>query len=347
MADAHQVLPPGQHGVVIQPDQVRRELVHHGRAGGRRGQDVAARDVELLCQQKGDRLTGRCGGLFRIGPEDPGDRTLPAGGGDDHVVAHRHATGGNGAREAAEVLVRPIHPLHREAQRLRRRIGGDVHRLEVLEQRRPGVPGHGRGPRRDVVAPLRGYGDRADGREAQPRGEGLPMGQHLFEGGLREFGGIHLVHREHHVPDAEKRADVGVPAGLGENALACIHQDDREVSVRRAGRHVARVLFVTRRVRDDEGSARRLEETMRDVDGDALLALRLQPVHEQREVDLVPCRAVPPAVAFQRGKSVVHDQPGVMEEPADEGRLPVIDGTAGQEAQQPAGGFGATFGPRH
>jgi hypothetical protein len=49
---------------------------------------------------------------------------------------------------------------------------------------------------------------------------------------------------------------------------------------------------VTGRVGDDELPLRRCEEAVGDVDRDALLALGLQPVDEQREVEVLPGRAV-------------------------------------------------------
>ena len=55
----------------------------------------------------------------------------------------------------------------------------------------------------------------------------------------------------------------------------------------RAGDHVARVLNVAGRVGDDELALRRREVAVRDVDGDALLALGAQAVGEQREVHLL------------------------------------------------------------
>ena len=84
--------------------------------------------------------------------------------------------------------------------------------------------------------------------------------------------------------------DHGMPARLGEQALAGVDEQDGEIGGGGAGRHVAGVLDVARRVGDDEAAARRGEEAIGDVDGDALLALRLQPVDEQREVDVLAGR---------------------------------------------------------
>ncbi len=121
---------------------------------------------------------------------------------------------------------------------------------------------------------------------------------------------------------------------LRQHALARVDQHDGEVGVRCAGRHVARVLLVARRIGHDELALVGRKEAVGDIDGDALLALGGEPVHQQREVDaLVADRAVL-ALLAQRGELVVEDELAVIEQPADQRRLAVIDAAAGQEAQQ-------------
>ncbi len=73
---------------------------------------------------------------------------------------------------------------------------------------------------------------------------------------------------------------------LGEHALPRIDQQHGEIAIRRAGRHVARVLHMARRIGDDELPPRGREIAIGDVDGDALLALGLKPVDQKREVEL-------------------------------------------------------------
>ena len=69
-----------------------------------------------------------------------------------------------------------------------------------------------------------------------------------------------------------------------QQALSRVDQDDGEVGGRGAGRHVAGVLLVARRVGDDERCAWLGGEiAVGDVDRDALLALGLEPVDQQRE----------------------------------------------------------------
>ena len=103
---------------------------------------------------------------------------------------------------------------------------------------------------------------------------------------------IDLVDRQHDVAHAEQRADEGMPPGLHQHALARVDQDHGELGIGGAGRHVAGVLLVPGRIGDDEGAARGREKAIGDVDGDALLALGLEPVDQQREIDIVAGGAV-------------------------------------------------------
>ena len=92
--------------------------------------------------------------------------------------------------------------------------------------------------------------------------------------------------------DADQRDDDGVAMGLRQQALARVDQQDGEIGVGGARHHVAGVLLVTGRVGDNEVAARRREVAIGDVDGDALLALGLKPVDQQREIDVLAGRAV-------------------------------------------------------
>ena len=108
---------------------------------------------------------------------------------------------------------------------------------------------------------------------------------------------VHLVDGQHHAFDADEIADRGVTAGLALDAVAGVDQEDGDIGMGGAGRHVARVLLVPGRVDDDEAAVRRLEITPGDVDGDALLALGLEPVEEEAEIDPLAVDA-----ATMRGK---------------------------------------------
>lgn len=110
---------------------------------------------------------------------------------------------------------------------------------------------------------------------------GLDRLEHLLVEALE----VHLVDRNDDVLDAQQGGNVAVPAGLGLHAVTGIDQDDRQVAGGRTGGHVAGVLLVARGVGDDELALGGGEVAVGDIDGDALLALGLQAVHQQCQVD--------------------------------------------------------------
>jgi hypothetical protein len=120
--------------------------------------------------------------------------------------------------------------------------------------------------------------------------------------------------------------------GLGQHALAGVDQDDGQVGGRGGGDHVAGVLLVARGVGDDVLAGAGAEIAVGDVDGDALFALGLQAVGQQREVNGAH------AALFRglgnRRQRVGEDGLGVEQQAANQGALAVIDAAAGQEAQQ-------------
>ncbi len=120
----------------------------------------------------------------------------------------------------------------------------------------------------------------------------------------------------------------------GENALARVDQQHREIGGRGARRHVAGVLLVPGRVGDDELAFVGREIAIGDVDGDALLALGGEAVDEQREIEFLALRAVLLRVLFERFEQIVVRETGVVKHPADQRRFAVVDRTAGDESQQ-------------
>ena len=94
---------------------------------------------------------------------------------------------------------------------------------------------------------------------------------------------------------------------------------------------------MSRAVGDDELAFLRAEETVGDIDGDALLALGREAIDQQREIDVLALRAVAPAVGFQRRELVVEQQLGVVQQAPDQRALAVVDAAAGDEAQQVLG----------
>ena len=101
-------------------------------------------------------------------------------------------------------------------------------------------------------------------------------------------------------------------------------------------RHVARVALVSGRIGEDERAPIGGEEPVRDVDRDALLALRLEAVgQEGREIDLAGAGGADLlAVALHGGELVLVDHLRVVQQPADERAFAVVDAAAGEEAEE-------------
>ncbi len=148
-----------------------------------------------------------------------------------------------------------------------------------------------------------------------------------------EIDEVHLVDGQDEVIDAEQPRNPRVALGLDANAVARVDQQDGEVGGGRAGRHVARVLLVAGRVGQDELAPRRGEVAVRDVDRDSLLPLGFQPVGEQREVDRT---GIPVLRRFlDRADLIFVDRPRIVEQPADERALPIVDAAGGADAEEP------------
>ena len=121
--------------------------------------------------------------------------------------------------------------------------------------------------------------------------------------------------------------------GLDAHAVARVDQQNRQVGGGRAGRHVAGVLLVARRVGQDELAPRGGEVPVGDVDGDALFAFGLQAVGEQREVDR-PGDAVLRRL-LDRRHLIFIDGARVVQQPPDERALPVVHAAGCTNPQEP------------
>lgn len=91
---------------------------------------------------------------------------------------------------------------------------------------------------------------------------------------------------------------------------------------------------MARGVRDDKFALGGGEIAVGHVDGDALLALRLQAVHQQRQVQLLAGGAELLAVGLQRLQLIFIDLLGVVQQAADKGALAIVHAAAGEKAQQ-------------
>ena len=152
------------------------------------------------------------------------------------------------------------------------------------------------------------------------------------EHGLVVADEVHLVDAQHEVGDPQQRGQEGVAPGLLDDPLAGVDEHEGEVGGRVPRHHVPRVLDVARGVGDDELPQRRGEVAVGDVDGDALLALGPQPVGEQGQVGVLVAPLA--ADALDRLELVLEDGLGVVQEPADERALAVVDRAGGGEAEE-------------
>jgi hypothetical protein len=208
----------------------------------------------------------------------------------------------------------------------------DRHRLEVLEQRRALVPGRVLRAQDDVVALLRRQRDRHDVLVGVAEGLGEP--EELLRdapvGVLVVVDQVHLVDREHQARHAQQAHHRDVPAGLLDDPGAGVHQQHGQRRGGRAGDRVAGVLDVPGGVGEDERAPRRGEVPVGDVDRDALLALRAQPVDEQRQVGV--------AAALRGALDGLHlvgeHRLGVVEQTSDQRRLAVVDAARSGELEQ-------------
>ena len=163
-------------------------------------------------------------------------------------------------------------------------------------------------------------------------GEGGELGVDVVEDAAVEADQVHLVDGEHEVRDAEQPGDPRMAPRLFADSVARVHEQDGQVRRRGAGRHVARVLLVAGRVGEDELAPRGREVPVGDVDGDALFALGLEAVGEQREIDR-PGAAIPRR-GLHRRELILVDRARLVEQPADQRALAVVDAACGAEAEK-------------
>jgi len=252
-------------------------------------QHVATGYVDLVFQGQGDRLARR--GLLQLAVvgDDGFDPAGLARWQYRDFIALAHDAAGQGTGEATEIQVRAIDVLHREAQVVEVAVAGDLDAFENLHQRLTFVPVRPLALVDDVVALEGGHGHEMQRSrlEADALGKGQVVGLDALEHALIEVHQVHLVDGHDDVLDAQQGGDEAVPTGLGLHAVAGVDEDDRQVAGRGAGRHVAGVLLMTGGVGDDELALGGAEVAVGHVNGDALLALGLQAIDQQRQVHVI------------------------------------------------------------
>ncbi|MNC33035.1 hypothetical protein D3C75_814160 [compost metagenome] len=134
--------------------------------------------------------------------------------------------------------------------------------------------------------------------------------------------------------DPQQRGDKTVATRLIQHAFTRIDQQDRQLTGRRTGRHITGVLLMPRRVGNNKLTFFRREITVCHVDSNALLALGLQTIHQQGQIQFFTLRTVTFAVGMQGRKLIFINLASVMQQAANQRTFAVIDAAAGQETQQ-------------
>src|SRR2546427_806316 len=201
---------------------------------------------------------------------------------------------------------------------------------QVVEGRHEGgalVPRQlGRGLR-DVLALVRADWDEGDpvhleARDLQQAGQfGLEFGEALLR--ILRLRRVHLVDRHDELLDPEDLREVDVLLRLRLHAFRRPDDEDRGVRLGRAGDHVLDEVPVARGVDDREVVLVRVKALVRDVDRQAALPLLLDLVHDERELERGLAHLLGELLEVLEFVRV--DIPGVIEDPADGRRLPVVD----------------------
>lgn len=103
------------------------------------GQNIAARDIDLVGGSQGDGLAGLCAVHIAAHDDDPFNARADAGWRDGEGIAYRDAAARDAARIAAEVEVGAVGALDRHTERPGR-LGDGGQGLQNLQQGWPRVP---------------------------------------------------------------------------------------------------------------------------------------------------------------------------------------------------------------
>lgn len=298
---------------------------------------VAPRDVDLVFEGDRDRLRGvglGQGLLVLMDFLDGGGKARGQHG--DGIAGLEHAPG-DAAGEAPEVVeffaLGTDDPLDRKTGLDVVVISPDVNVFQMIEETGALEPRHVRRFIDDIIPVQSGNGDGGDIDDiVEPGGEGFILGDDPVINVLVVVDEVHLVDRHNDVLDPEKVGDEGVTLGLLDHPFSGVDENDGQIGGRGAGDHVAGVLQVAGGVRDDELTLGRGEITVSDIDGDPLLALGLETIGEEGEVDVFIALL---AGRFLDGFELIfEDRLGVIEKATDESGLAVIDGAGGGESEE-------------
>ena len=128
-------------------------------------------------------------------------------------------------------------------------------------------------------------GNEAARLEAELREPGAILGLDGVEPLLRVAHQVHLVDQHGDLADAQQVEQVAVAPRVLLHAFLGVDHQQRRLGLRGPGHHVLDELLVPRRVDDHVLPLLRMEPDLRGVDGDVLVALGLERVHQVRPLE--------------------------------------------------------------
>jgi hypothetical protein len=141
------------------------------------------------------------------------------------------------------------------------------------------------------------------------------------------------ANRHRHLAHAHQVEQVAMPARLLAHPFDRIDHQQRRVGLGRARHHVLDEFPVARRVDDRVVARGRLEPDLAGVDGDALVALGLEGVHQERPFERHPA---PVAHRLDGLELAVGQAAGLVEQAPHQRRLAMVDMADDDDAQEVA-----------
>ena len=260
-----------------------------------------------------------------------------AGGHDDDFIAGAETAGLDAAGDDAAV-VEFVDRLHRQPQRQLLQRPRRFERIERLDDARALVPADPRRAFGNAVAVARGNRNHRRRRHAEADQMRRNLVADLLETFRAEVDPVHLVDDDGDLLDAEQMQQIAVAPGLVAHAFQRVDDQHRAVGLRGAGDHVAQEFGVAGRVDQHHVARAGAEADLRGVDGDALVALGLQRVEQERPFER---HAAPRADGFEHFQLAVGQAAGFVQQAADQGGFAVVDMADDDDANlRPRGAVG-------
>ena len=249
---------------------------------------------------------------------------------DRDFIANGNAPGLDTAGYNA-ALVEFVDRLYRQSQRkvLQGRRGDEL--IERLQHGRAGMPVNRVGTARYAVAVAGGnrYDRRSDNTEP-----GEVAGDFLLDVGKAcgvIVDAVHLVDDDGDLPHAQEMQQIAVPPCLFADAFGGVDDENGGVGLRRAGDHVAEEFSMAGRVDQYDVARGGAKADLAGVDGDALIALGLQRVEQERPFKR---HAAPGADGLQVFQFAFGQAAGFVQQASDQGGFAVIDMADDDDAHQ-------------